>query len=559
MLLLVAVWFFGEWRSGARKNQAEDRRSVAERKSGEEGAAGEVERAVGADEREGLARLAARERTEAEWRDLLRRRLERRTAREKEAIVIFKDDEAYRKFQARARAAGFFILRESAKLRAARVRYDTIAAVQQEVFQHVRDYEEIGANAFVDRPVRPVIEEDGRALAVRGELLRVLGVGAAVDRSQWGRGVIVAVLDSGVAGDAAFGSGRLRAVDVGLGLSPGSGDDDGHGTAVASIIAAGAGEVAGVAPAAQVVSVRVTAEDGRSDVFTVSEGIVAAVDAGAKVINISLGGYDTSVLLTRAVDYAEAAGAVIVAASGNDRMTMLAWPAAEARVISVGATDAAGRLAGFSNVGEGLKMTAPGVGGRAAWLGGERVLFSGTSASAPVVSGALAAVMSQKAGRSGREAWEILAARSDDAGAPGTDAEYGAGVLDLGWAMEGNPARVDLAVSSHWIERTADGAAGVSVVGGASGAGEVVDVVVQNRGGFAVAGAVLEIEAGGVKSRQVVPVIAAGASAVLKVPVDRIRVDAEGHWVLRTVVVAPGGMSDAVPENNERVSGLRVK
>ncbi len=548
LLLLVAVWFFGEWRNGVRKNQEADRGSVVERKSGEEGAVGEAERAVVGDEREGLARLAARERTEGEWRELLRRRLERRTAREKEAIVIFKDDDAYRKFQTRARAAGFLILRESAKLRAARVRYDTIAAVQQEVFQHVRDYEEIGANAFVDRPVRPGAEMDNDAWAVRGELLRVLGVGAAVERSQWGRGVVVAVIDSGVAGDVAFGSGRLRAVDVGAGLSPGSGDEDGHGTAVASIIAAGAGEVAGVAPAAQLVSVRVTGEDGRSDVFTVSEGIVAAVDAGAKVINISLGGYDTSVLLTRAVDYAEAAGALIVAASGNDRATILAWPAAEARVISVGATDAAGRLALFSNSGEGLKMTAPGVGVRAAWLEGQRVLFSGTSASAPVVSGAIAAVMSQKPGLSAREAWEILAARSDDAGAPGVDVDYGAGVLDLGWALNASPARVDLAVASHWIERTAGGAAG-----------DVVDVVIQNRGGFAVAGAVLEIEAGGVPTRQVVPVIATGASAVLKVPVDRARVDAEGRWVLKTTIVAPGGMVDQAPANNERVSGLQVR
>jgi hypothetical protein len=407
---------------------------------------------------------------------------------------------------------------------------------------------EIGANAFVDRPVRPVVEDESRAMPVRGELLSMLGVSAATDRSQWGQGVIVAVLDSGVAMDAAFGSGRLRSVDLGLGVKPGKGEEDGHGTAVSSIIAAGSGDVAGVAPAAQIVSVRVTAEDGRSDVFTVSEGIVAAVDAGAKVINISMGGYDTSVLLTRAIDYAEAAGALIVAASGNDRATILTWPAAEPRVISVGATDAGGRLASFSNGGEGLRVTAPGVGVRAAWLDGQRVLFGGTSASAPVVSGAIAAVMSQKPGRSAGEAWEVLAKRSDDAGAPGVDTDYGAGVLNVGWALDANPGRVDLAVSSHWWERRGEGSPG-----------EVVEVVVQNRGGFAVAGAVLEIEAGGVPSKQVVSMLAAGASAVLKVPVDRARMDQDGRWVLRTRIVAPGGMSDEVPANNERTSGLQAR
>jgi hypothetical protein len=148
---------------------------------------------------------------------------------------------------------------------------------------------------------------------------------------------------------------------------------------------------------------------------------------------------------------------------------------------------------------------------------------------------------------SAREAWDVLATRSDDAGAPGVDADYGAGVLDLGWALNANPARVDLAVASHWIERTAEG-----------GADDVVDVVIQNRGGFAVAGAVLEIDAGGVNSRQVLPVIGAGASAVLKVAVDRKRVDAEGRWVLKTRLVTPGGMIDQAPENNERVSGLTI-
>jgi hypothetical protein len=154
--------------------------------------------------------------------------------------------------------------------------------------------------------------------------------------------------------------------------------------------------------------------------------------------------------------------------------------------------------------------------------------------------------MSQKPGRSAREAWEILAARSDDAGAPGADANYGAGIVNLGWALNANPGRVDLAVSSHWLERSADEA------------GEVVDVVIQNRGGFAVAGAVLEIEAGGLKSRQVVPVIAAGGNAVLKVPVERTRADAEGRWVLRTTIVVPGGMVDQLPVNNERASGLMI-
>jgi hypothetical protein len=541
LLLLVAVWFFGPgWRERWRMDDAE--------RPGETRTAASDEardtRALDVGTSEADAALLVRARAGEELQALLQRRLERRGVRVKEAVVIFKDAEAYRRFQARARAAGFLILAESEALRAVRVRYDSIAAVQADIFQHVRDYEEIGANAFVDRPAKPEGEsrEGFAAEPVRAGLLTVLGVSG--DRSQWGRGVTIAVLDSGVAADATLGTGRLRAIDIGLGVSPGRGAGDGHGTAVAALAAGALADASGVAPAANVLSIRVTAEDGRSDIFTVAKGIVAAVEARAQVINISLGGYETSVLVTRAIDYAEAAGVLVVAASGNDQAAGLVWPAADPRVVSVGATDALGRQAKFSNSGSGLKITAPGVGVQSAWLDGHRVLFSGTSASAPVVSGAIAAVMSQRPGLSAREAWAILQARSDDAGAPGADERYGAGVLNLGWALDANPARVDLAVASHWRARTES----------VDARGALVDVVVQNRSGFSVGGAVLEVRAGGSDTRQVVPLMAAGASAVVQVPLAHAQQDAEGRWVLKTRLVAPGGMIDQVPTNNERVS-----
>jgi hypothetical protein len=542
-LLLFAVWFFGPaWSERIRGFLKAESAEPVERNANTDALPVSDEAAELA-----AARLLARERAGAEWRELLQRRLERRNGRVREAVVIFKDEAAYRRFQIRARAAGFLIIAESEQLRAVRVRYESIAAVQADIFEHVRDYEEIGANTYVDRPAKPV--EETRAgyplVPVRDGLIDVLG--AAGDRSQWGRGVTIAVLDSGVAPDATFDQGRLRSLDIGEGVAPGRGDEDGHGTAVAALVAGASADALGVAPAANILSIRVTAEDGRSDIFTVAKGIVAAVDAKVRVINISLGGYDTSVLITRAIDYAVAAGVVIVAASGNDQAPQITWPAADPRVISVGATDADGRQALFSNSGEQLKISAPGVGVQTAWLGGQRVLFSGTSASAPVVAGALAAVMSQKPGTSPQQAWETLQTRSDDAGAPGADAAYGAGVLNLGWAMDNNPARVDLAVASHWPGSGAD-------AGRAEG---VVEVVVQNRSGFAVAGAVLEIETNGMSSRQTVPVLAAGAGAVVKVPVaSPARAKDVDRWILKTRLIAPGGLIDQVPANNERTSAL---
>ena len=119
--------------------------------------------------------------------------------------------------------------------------------------------------------------------------------------------------------------------------------------------------------------------------------------------------------------------------------------------------------------------------------------------------------------------------------------------------MDTNPARVDLAVSSHWLKREGAGASD------GAGAGDVVEITLQNRGAFSVAGAVLETEAGGLASREILPVLAAGAKTVVTVPVNRARVDGEGRWILKTRLAAPGGMTDEAPANNERISALKVR
>jgi hypothetical protein len=133
-------------------------------------------------------------------------------------------------------------------------------------------------------------------------------LGAGGDSTNWGRGVTVAVLDTGVAPDPTFLPGQLRALDVGWGTTPGTGPEYGHGTAVAALAAGNASGAQGIANAAGILSIRVTDEAGLSDIFTLSQGILAAVDAGAQVINISLGGYDTNSVLTSAIGRATAAG-----------------------------------------------------------------------------------------------------------------------------------------------------------------------------------------------------------------------------------------------------------
>ena len=249
-----------------------------------------------------------------------------------------------------------------------RVRYESLASLEADLAANAADYAEVGANFYISLPSTPAKQDRAAQILVPfgNDMLSFLG--AAGDRSQWGRGITIAVLDSGVAPDSTFGQGRLQYLDIGLGTAAGAGPEDGHGTAVAALAAGESPNAPGVAPAADILSIRITDANTQSDIFTVARAILAAVDAGTQIINISLGGYDNSPVLSRAIDYATQRGVVIVASAGNDQAAELTWPAADARVVSVGAVDALGQQVTFSNSGPQLQLTAPGYGVLTAWL-----------------------------------------------------------------------------------------------------------------------------------------------------------------------------------------------
>ena len=255
------------------------------------------------------------------------------------------------------------------------------------------------------------------------------------------------------------------------------------------------------------------------------------------MINISLGGYATNTVLGEAVEHALAAGVAVVASGGNDQAAQLAWPAAYAGVVSVGAVDAAGRQAIFSNSGPGLQLTAPGYAVQTAGLGGTRVSFSGTSASAPVVSGAIAAVLSTSPGLTPLQAADVLTTHANDGGAAGTDPDYGNGSVNLGWALaRADASRVDPALTSQ----SYDAARGT------------VTVVVQNQGAQTIAGLGLDSSTGGEPLSYAVPTLAPGASIGIEVPVDRATLASAGELTVRFQVVAPAGVVDQNPANNRK-------
>ncbi|MEQ1862039.1 MAG: S8 family serine peptidase [Chthoniobacteraceae bacterium] len=458
-----------------------------------------------------------------------------------EAVLTFKDADAYRRFLARAAECGFKVLGRLDRFHTVRVRYDSLDSLTGDLANFSGDYSDLDANYFVYPPDVPEPEARyaGQFAPIGNGLLDFLGVTG--DTSKWGAGVTIAVLDSGIVADPTFGTNRLRFVDIGLGIAPEG--DNGHGTAVASLAGGMASDAIGIAPGANLLSIRVTGMDGLSDSFSLSQGILAAVDAGAQIINVSMGSYANSFVMTHAIDYAASRGVLVVASAGNDQVGQLTWPAANPYVISVGAVDAAEQQVFFSNSGEELKIAAPGYGLQSAWLNGQRVFIDGTSGSAPVVAGSIAAMMSQNPGITASQAWGILRTHASDGGVLGPDPNFGNGIVNLGWAMNRNDfGRIDTAVSSQFFDASRS----------------EMQFIVQNRSAPHVGGLVLEVDAGIARKKFTVPQLGPGATYAVRVPVDYSTLQFLGRIDYRTTLVNPAGIIDVLPANNQRANRITL-
>jgi len=461
-----------------------------------------------------------------------------RDAKPNEAILTFKDAAAMKDFLARADAAGLKVLGTLDKFNAVRVGYDDIRSLRDELLNNPGAHDGYGANYYVYMPADIPVEERARQQEVGFGENTLAFMGVKGDLSTWGKGVTIAILDSGVAAHPAFAASRLKSIDIGQGYT-GTGEGDGHGTAVAALAGGNVAGATGVAPASNLLSIKVTNAEGVSDLFTLAQGIMTAVDAGAQVINISLGAYQNSSVLSRAIGYADERGAVIVAAGGNDQASQLTWPAADSRVVSVGAVDALGQQLTFSNSGENLSVTAPGLGLSTAWPGNQIVSFDGTSGSSPLMAGAIAAVMSQVPGLTAQQAASLLSTYSADAGPPGQDASFGHGTIDIGYALNyNNPAYYDPSVASHYFN---------------SDQGRV-EYVIQNRSGQAVDGLMLNVNAAGVRETVAVPPLNAGERWTYNVFVDEARLAAESQLEYYSQLRLPAGLQDQNPANNGKAS-----
>ncbi|HLO76038.1 MAG TPA: S8 family peptidase [Magnetospirillum sp.] len=297
------------------------------------------------------------------------------------------------------------------------------------------------------------------------ELAQVGALGANV-AGKTGAGVKVGIVDTGIDLQHQDFTGAIdpNSTDIVSGVKANVDDQAGHGTAVAGIIGARADgyDARGVAPGSTLLAVR--AESGCDAGCTFTHADLAratdyAVANGAKVLNFSLGGsgidpvWQTSLtnaltpgVLADGVTADPAKERVIVAAAGNtggntpiDPANWLAGSGGQGRGIAVGAVDATGAIASFSNRAGTAKdhfLVASGVNVVSSKNNGGTATFSGTSFAAPAVSGAAAAVWGASPYLTGQQVVDILLNSATDLGDAGVDEVYGHGLLNLNAALQ---------------------------------------------------------------------------------------------------------------------------
>jgi subtilisin family serine protease len=267
-----------------------------------------------------------------------------------------------------------------------------------------------------------------------------------------GAGAVVAVVDTGIDSAHADLQGRvLPGHDFVTGDATPQ-DGNGHGTHVSGIIAADAGNGIGVdsvAPGAKILPVRVLDDSGEGSSTNVAAGIDWATANGANVINLSLSGAiplgglggesDIDAAIARALDR----GVVVVVAAGNDALPLCENNSVQGRVLCVGAVDKRGNRSFYSSFGQGLGLVAPGGSDLpgtdedvlSTWNDGQYMELAGTSQAAPHVSGVAALLVSL--GVRGQAAVQRILATAADAGPPGPDLQFGAGIVNAAAAVAG--------------------------------------------------------------------------------------------------------------------------
>jgi subtilisin family serine protease len=205
-----------------------------------------------------------------------------------------------------------------------------------------------------------------------------------------------------------------------------------------------------MAPRCKIMPVKVLNREGKGDTGDIVAGLLYAVNNGAKIVNMSLGGTGGSRALMDAINYALSKDVVVVAAMGNEGANAQEYPAGYPGVIAVGATDSSDEIASFSNFGSWISVAAPGedilstLPMRSVYVTeteGKDTgydVMDGTSMAAPYVAGLAALVRSQNPRMTAAQVKVRIEKSADDLGDPGFDEQFGHGRINAARAILGN-------------------------------------------------------------------------------------------------------------------------
>jgi subtilisin family serine protease len=261
---------------------------------------------------------------------------------------------------------------------------------------------------------------------------------------------VIAVLDTGVQFNHPDLAGRLLPGYDFVNNDSNASDDNGHGTWVSGIIVANANDgygMAGISWSDKVVPVKIMSREGTGSTADLAAGIIWAADAGAEVINMSVGGFPYTEAVQNAVNYAWNKGTVLIGAAGNNRREELFYPASYENVVSVSATQVNDEFSNWSSWGPKVDVSAPGssvlvtncyactYADHDSW--GSHTYISGTSFAAPNVAGVVALIRARYPNYTPQQIVDRLRNTTDDLGYPGWDSKYGRGRVNAHRALGG--------------------------------------------------------------------------------------------------------------------------
>ncbi len=316
-----------------------------------------------------------------------------------------------------------------------------------------------------DAPVELFDTYDYSGVLTYGQYM-ITGIKSMWDIGVYGQGVRVGVIDSGCKAHIALAGNLREGANFAVDDSDDTNDNIGHGTAVCGIIGAGYGlnKCIGAAHKTEIIPLKFIDcdEDGNTIGGTtarLAKAIIAAADDfDCDVINMSCGTIESNTLKI-AVDYAVSKGIIVVAAVGNNGSDKLNYPAAYDSVIGVGSVNDKKERSSFSNTNDSVFVTAPGENINILSGMEKETTDSGTSFSAPCVSGIIADMIEINPELTADSVMNILIETSEDLGEDGYDTQYGFGLVRadniIGYMLSGCEcfvSRIDLCSADGFNE-----------------------------------------------------------------------------------------------------------